>query len=422
MDKFKKLLIKYKVLVSNFSYLAVLQMVTLLVPIITLPHLFGVLGDTTWGVVLLAQSVALYLGILVSFGFNISATKDISIHRDDTSKISEIVSSVFVLKGALFLISLIIISILIYTIPFFKDYKLLFLLSMWLCLYEFIFPIWYFQGLEKMKYITFINLGSRFIFLILIFILITKESDYILVPVINGIGSIFSGLIAMLIIFKKDKVKFFIPKISTLTYYFKESSLIFLSNLSQLYIKMNKIIIGAFIGVDQVAYYDVAEKITNLMKVPISLISQTVFPKIVKDKNLSFIRSILKINLAIQIVLLLIVIPAAPFLIELISGKDIPLATTSLIILSLTVIPVVINNTMAVQTLLAFGFRKYFARSIIGSGIVYGIVILSFYLFDLWLLSGICFAVLISELATSILSIYYVRKNVYPKLNLYEKS
>jgi O-antigen/teichoic acid export membrane protein len=318
-----------------------------------------------------------------------------------------------ILKGALFIVSLLIITVLIYTIPFLQDYKLLFLLSMWFCLYEFIFPIWYFQGLEKMKYITLINLGSRFIFLILIFVLIREESDYLLVPVINGIGSIFSGLVSMTIIFKKDKVKFFIPKISTLTYYFKESLPIFLSNLSQLYIKMNKIIIGAFIGLDQVAYYDVVEKITNLMKVPISLISQTVFPKIVKDKNLRFINNILKINLGIQALLLIIVIPLASFIVKLISGKDIPLAVTALIILSLTVIPVVINNTMAVQTLLAFGFKKYFTRSIIGSGVVYGILILIMYIFDIWHLYGICIAVLLSEIATSILSFYYVKKNVY---------
>jgi O-antigen/teichoic acid export membrane protein len=248
MKRLKELLIKYKVLVSNFSYLVVLQVFTLLVPIITLPHLFRVLGDTTWGVVLFAQSIALYLGILVSFGFSISATKDISIHRDNHSKLSEIVSSVFILKAGLFIISLLIVSILIFTIPFFKDYKLLFFLSMWFCMYEFIFPIWYFQGLEKMKYITFINLGSRCIFLILIFVLIKEESDYLIVPIINGIGSLFSGLMGMIIIFKKDKIKFFIPKISVLIYYFKESLPIFVSNLSQLYIKMNKIIIGAFIG------------------------------------------------------------------------------------------------------------------------------------------------------------------------------
>jgi O-antigen/teichoic acid export membrane protein len=416
MKRLKELLIKYKVLVSNFSYLVVLQAVTLLVPIITLPHLFRVLGDTTWGVVLFAQSIALYLGILVSFGFSISATKDISIHRDNHSKLSEIVSSVFILKAGLFIISLLIVSILIFTIPFFKDYKLLFFLSMWFCLYEFIFPIWYFQGLEKMKYITFINLGSRCIFLILIFVLIKEESDYLLVPIINGIGSLFSGLMGMIIIFKKDKIKFFIPKISVLAYYFKDSLPIFISNLSQLYIKMNKIIIGAFIGLDSVAYYDVAEKITNLMKTPISLISQTVFPKIVKDKNLSFIQKILKINLVIQIVLLLIVMATAPFIVRLISGKDIPVAVTSLIILSLTVIPVVINNAFAVQTLLAFGFKKYFARSIIGSGIVYAVFILNMYIFNIWYLYGICFAVLIAELATSLLSIYYVRKNVYKQI------
>nr|WP_321234160.1 oligosaccharide flippase family protein [uncultured Psychroserpens sp.] len=417
MHRFKEILIKYKILVSNFSYLAVLQMITVLVPIITLPHLFKVLGDTTWGVVVYAQAVVLYLGILVSFGFNITATKDISVHRDNPSKVSEIVSSVFILKGLLFIISLLIVTILVYSIPYFEHYRLLYVLSMWFCFYEFIFPIWYFQGLEKMKYITLINLGSRLIFLTLIFVLIRQESDYILVPVINGIGAIFSGLISMYIIFKKDKVRFFIPSISILKFYFKESAPIFLSNLSQLYIKMNKIIIGPFIGIDAVAYYDVAEKITSLMKVPIGLISQTVFPKIVKEKSLSFINKILKLNLTIQSILLLIVIPTAPFIVKLISGKDIPMAASALMILAFTVIPVVLNNTFAVQTLLAFDLKTYFTKSIVGSGIVYGILILIIYIFDIWHLYSICVAVLISELTTSLLSYHYVKKNVYSQIN-----
>ncbi len=67
-----------------------------------------------------------------------------------------------------------------------------------------------------MKYITFINLWSRCVFLILIFVLIKEESDYLLVPIINGIGALFSGFMGMIIIFKKDKIKFFIPKIFVL--------------------------------------------------------------------------------------------------------------------------------------------------------------------------------------------------------------
>ena len=81
-------------LIRNFSYLSLLQVFNLILPLIVYPYLIRVLGKETYGLVVFAQSLVFYLVILVGFGFNISATKEVSIHRNDSKKLGEIVSSV----------------------------------------------------------------------------------------------------------------------------------------------------------------------------------------------------------------------------------------------------------------------------------------------------------------------------------------
>ena len=172
LNQVKQIYLNNKTIVENFSYLTILQVVSMLIPLITYPYLIRVLGKDTYGLVIFVQAVIGYLVILINFGFNISATKEISINKDNKKKINEIVSSVFILKGGLFVISSLLILIIINTLPQAKEFKILFLLTMHFCLSEWLFPIWYFQGIEKMKYITILNIINRTIFTVLIFFLI----------------------------------------------------------------------------------------------------------------------------------------------------------------------------------------------------------------------------------------------------------
>ena len=172
----------HRSLIQNYSYLALIQIVNLAVTLATYPYLIRTLGKELFGLVVFAQAIVGYFVILVSFGFNISATKEISYHRDDKKKIEEILSSILLLKGCLFLFSLILLLITSFFIKEANGHLLLFFLSMFACFYEFIYPSWYFQGTEKMKEITIITLTSKLIFLALIFIFVKSKENYLLVP------------------------------------------------------------------------------------------------------------------------------------------------------------------------------------------------------------------------------------------------
>jgi PST family polysaccharide transporter len=85
-------------LAKNIGYLSMIQVVNILIPLIIYPYLILTLGKEVFGLTVFVQTVISYLIILVNFGFNLSATREISIHRSNTIKLSEIVSSVFIIK------------------------------------------------------------------------------------------------------------------------------------------------------------------------------------------------------------------------------------------------------------------------------------------------------------------------------------
>jgi polysaccharide transporter, PST family len=52
----------------------------------------------------LARAVSVYFLILTDYRFSLSATREISVHRDDPQKVSEAFSAVILLKGMLVLL------------------------------------------------------------------------------------------------------------------------------------------------------------------------------------------------------------------------------------------------------------------------------------------------------------------------------
>lgn len=402
--------VRYKTLLSNLGYLSILQGVNLSVPLITLPYLLKVLGPDKYGLVVFAQAIASYLVILVSYGFNITAVREVSLNRDDKKKLSEIVSSVFIIKGSLFILSFLILVLICALFPSLSVHFVLLSLSMWVCLYEFLFPEWYFQGIEKMKFITIITSVFRIIFLVLIFVLIKTESDYVLVPLINGIGSIIASVISLFIVFGSHKLKILMQPWAILSVYLKKSFPVFIYRFSQVYIKLNKVLIGSFVGLTEVAYYDLAEKIVNVLRMPLTIIGQAVFPKNVKDQDKNFIKKMFSFVFGGNILLIVIIWVVAPYLALLLGGDLMKSATGIIRLLSITLIPVTFNSLFASQSLLVFGYNKQYMWAIICAGLVYVVSIGAISVFSWWTIFAIGTAVLLSEFTTSAVSSYYMKK------------
>lgn len=407
----KESYIRNKKLIQNFSYLSILQIFNLVLPLITYPYLIRVLGVETYGLIVYAQAIIGYLLILVGFGFNVSATNDISVYRDDETKLSEIVSSVLIIKFILLVISVILLVIIIELIPLTNNYKILFYLTLWLCLYELIFPVWYFQGIEKMQYITIITLVSRVFFVFMIFLFIKTSDDYLLLPVINGIGALLSGIISIYILFFKHKVKFRFQKMNNLMYYTKKSIPIFLSNISiKLYVSTNKVLIGSFLGLNEVAYYDLGEKVVSIFKLPQGILSQSIFPKISRDKNIAFVKSVFKFSLLFNLGLFLLILLFSKYLVLFLGGHNMLDSISIVNILSVSIPIIAMSNIFGIQVLIPFGKSKVFSKVIILSGFVYLLQLAFLWMFGLINIYSISIITVLTEVFVTMVMFYFCKK------------
>ena len=357
-DTLKKFRRNHTIL-ENFGYLSILELFNLVIPLATYPYLIKTLGKDMFGLVIYAQVLVSYLVILVSFGFSMSATKQISIYRNDQQKLNRIVSSVFFVKGVLFIFALILLLVILLLVPQGNANKILFILSMWTCLYDFIFPVWFYQGIEKMKYITFLTLTSRLIFLFLIFILVKSPDDYLKVPIIYGIGSLSAGILSFYIMLTSFKIKLRIPDFRFIVFQFKDSYTLFLSNvIIAIKDKSNYILINAFIGPGALTEFDLALKIKGVLSIPIDLINKALYPKISKDLNMAFMLKGMWITLFITTTLTIITFIFARPVTALLGGAEMKYVVdiTRIILLSIPVFTV--SYFLSVNCINANG--KYF--------------------------------------------------------------
>ena len=192
---------------ANFMYLSILQGMNLLLPLITFPYLVRVLGIEKFGLIMFAQAFIVYFSMLADYGFNLSGIREVSSNRNNKNKLIKIFSSIMLARFILVFFGLVLLSILVFSFEKFSQNWELYYLTFGIVIGTALFPTWFFQGMEKMKYITVLTVIAKLIFTLSIFLFVTTEKDFIYVPLINSLGFIFVGIISLFIIFKDFDMK-----------------------------------------------------------------------------------------------------------------------------------------------------------------------------------------------------------------------
>jgi len=402
-------------LFENFLSLSFLQFANYIFPLITLPYLVRVLGPEKYGLIAFAQAFIGYFQILTDYGFNLSATREISINRENKEKVSEIFSSVMIIKFFLLLLSLGLMTIIVFSFKKFRQDWLIYYLTFGMVLGQTLFPIWFFQGMERMKYITFLNVLAKLIFTIAIFIFVKKASDYLYVPLLNSLGFIVAGVLALWIVFKDFGVFFRIPNFKDLKYQLKEGWYIFISTVAiSLYTISNTFILGLFTNNTIVGYYSAAEKIIRAIQGFLAPISQTIYPYVSKLMNESkeigvkFIRKVTLLIGGFSFILSFFIFMFADLIVRIILGSQF---TESIIVLRIIAfLPFIIglSNVFAVQGIIAYGNVKIIPKITFVGAI--SNVILAILLVKLLQAIGVAISLVLAEILVTIVSFYYLRR------------
>lgn len=383
IDRGKKALLSKdgKILITNFSYLSLLQVAGYLFPFITIPYLSRVIGVEGIGELAFASAVVGWMQTFVDWGFASIATRDVSRCRDDLNKTSVIFSNVLWSRTLLLSVALIALAILTLFIPKFNESKGVIWATMLLLPGHILFPDWLFQAFERMKYTTIFNLIIKFLFTIGVFIFVKDKSDYILQPILQAIGFAVCGLVAMYIIVCRWKVKVLRPSLKGIKSTVKSSTDVFLANIiPNSYNSMMTILLGNKFGSHANGIFDAGTKFMNLTLGFIRILARTFFPFLSRrmDKHGTFARISIIISIVSSVLLFLLARP----LIFYFYGEEFFAAIIVLRICSISVFFQTLLNVYGSTFLILAGKEKCLRNIIFWGtvgGCILGYVLITYY-------------------------------------------
>lgn len=302
MKRIKATILNNTAVLENYFFMTVLQILNSLFYLLIYPFLIRTLGAESYGLYIFAFSISVFFVSLVQFGFDTPALKEISLYPKNRALHAEIVSKVFISKLVLFLLAIVIFVPLLFSVKIFRENVWLFLICFSQIISNILLPTWYFQGIQKMKIVTYIQLSLKIASLPLIFLLIKYPSDIVIFAAITISTGIIGGVVAMFILRYKNSIKISWVSIATIKDCFKDAIPFFLSSsMNTVKQQATSVLIGSFFTMSDVALYDLANKIFTIPATLTASINGALFPKLIFNTNKNAIRKILKYETIIGI-------------------------------------------------------------------------------------------------------------------------
>lgn len=408
-----------KQLKYNTIALMIIQFLNYVLPFITLPYVARIFTVEKFGLIFYAQVLMDYFWRLVMFGFDLSGTRTIAINCENQKEINKTFNTIISIQVIFLVIGFAILTCITVFIPKFREDWLIYHLTYISLIGQVALVTWFYQGMQRMKFITILNIITRSLFLILIFIFIKQPQDYILYPLYNSVSYLIAGAISILFIKKIFNIKIQIPKLKDIWGTLKYSNEFFLTKIAiGLYRQTNAFVLGLLCTTTAVAYYVAADKIFwAVISLYLTFIN-ALFPYMSKTKDLTFFRKMLKYLIILSIGASLFLLLASKYLILIFYSDKFTEAIKILQIFSISFAFYVFVDTLGMPLLGAFGYTREANLGYIIGGIynVLGLFILYF----THSINIYSVAILVSStyLIMFINRIYYIKK--YDLLNTKE--
>lgn len=394
----------HSTILGNMASLGLLQIANYLIPIAVFPFITRALGVETIGRICYAQNIIQYLTIIITFGFEYSATREIAIHKDDKEKVSQIFWSVIASKTILLIFTflcLIILSIFWGRVR--ED------LPLYLCLFGInigftYFPTWFFQGIEEMKGMSVINFLIKLFGIGLSVFFIHSPEDYLIYAYLPSISYTIFGFASFIYVIKNYGIKRCSSIKSEIVVQNKKAFPIFLNSFLQaLYTTANLTILGFFVDNFEVGIYAGAHRIIQcILMVTCMPVNLAIYPSIgrkmaeSKEEGIRYLIKIGKYIILFALGFSLLTLLFSPLLIHILLGSEFLPSIPIVRIFSCMPLLVSIANLVTIQGLYGLGYQKYAPIM----GLVVGItcITMNLQLIPIWGIYGTVAAWIAAEL------------------------
>jgi len=363
-------------LVKNTVALFIVQMSAYVAPLAVLPYLSRVLSTEHYGLIAFATSFNWYFMTLVDYGFNLTATRRAAISQDDPKKLSELFSSVMSAKIVLTIVGFAMMTGIVFATPKLRPNFPLFCISYLLVLGDLLFPLWLFQGLQKMENLLWRDLGGKMLSLCLIFAFVRHDRDYLWAAAFQSSSMVIAGILGMWTVFRLTPARWVTPTRKEVIHVLVEGWPVFLSvAATTLTSSTNIFILGLCSSPSDVAYYSIPFRVVIAIRSLISPAVTAIYPYISRMASKSRDNAILFLRNSAWMVATpffagsLILFLAAVPIIHLFGAKytaSIPI----LRILAFSPALLALQHIYSTFYMLAFGYEREWSRIILRTTIL----------------------------------------------------
>ncbi len=311
--------------IHNVIALYGVQACTYALPLLTFPYLARVLGPSGWGVVVFAQAIGEVIACIVEYGFDISASRETSRQRDEPQRLSALISGVL---GAKSLLAMVCIAGALFSRRFTHhiapSLALFWASTIWgVC--QGINMLWFFQGLERMRLASALEIGGKVLATLSIFVLVHKPDDGWKVMAAQCVGCVVAHGVTVVLAYRE--VGFRWPTPSSVWNALRLGGSMFLFRAVQgLSGSLNRLVLGSVAPVAVLGEYAGAERITRVFQQGMWPVNQALYPKLTQQAQHNSRRSRKTVRLSVLflgglgLVLGLTVFFGAPLLVHLVLG------------------------------------------------------------------------------------------------------
>lgn len=274
-----------RLLIENIASLTVLQGLNYAAPLITLPYLVRVLQPSHFGLLSFAQGIVLYFDFFTDFGFNYSQTRAIASSRHAPEAVARIFWSTIYAKAMLMCISAVALTLLVAFTPKLRETPGLYAVNFLYVIGTTFFPVWFFQGLERMKLAAALFGVARLLTVPALFLFVRHSQDYVIAGAIQASVEVTASILAWPIILKGMRLRWRPPSVPEIADTLKRAWPLFLSaSALQLSSSSTVVILGFVAGKVEVGYFSAADKLIKASIAALNPLGQALYPHITAAK------------------------------------------------------------------------------------------------------------------------------------------
>lgn len=388
-------------LVENILALYGVQAVNYLLPLITVPYLARVLHPAAWGLVSFAQVFGNVVILIVQYGFNFSASREVARHRDADDKLEELLAAVLGAKGLLALFAAGGAIVAYRWVPAFRDQpSLLWAVVFWSLAQSFNMA-WYYQGLERLRLVAIVDVSAKTLVTAGIFLLVRSPDDVSKLFVLQGLGSLLSVMVLMAVAY--HEVPFSMPTVPLTSGALRSGLGMFVSQGAvTLYSNGNIFILGLFTTQQVVGYYAGAEKIIRAFLGLLDPLTRALYGRLSQQVYHARGGAARLVRIALAVMGVggtltgLLVFGFASFLVKLALGPAFDPAVPVLRVLAILPVLIGVSIVLGIQWMLPLGLERQFNSIVLGAGLLH--LMLAMMLAPRFSHVGVAWALVLTEL------------------------